>query len=56
MLYRTLKRVIERGYVEGMAQKLDVFLTANKITSEEYKELSELMSLIAAEKESAPRV
>lgn len=48
MLYRTLKRMIERGQVEEMAQKLDIFFAADKITSEEYKELSELMAVAAA--------
>lgn len=39
MLYRTLKRMIERGQVEGMVEKLDVFYAANKITGEQYAEL-----------------
>ena len=32
MLYRTLKRMIERGNVEGMEEKLDIFFAADKIT------------------------
>lgn len=39
MLYRTLKRMIERGNVEGMAEKLDIFYAADKLTLEEYTEL-----------------
>ena len=39
MLYRTLKRMIERGQIEGMEEKLDIFLAANKVTAEEYTEL-----------------
>lgn len=39
MLYRTLKRMIERGHVEGMAEKLDIFYAADKITGEQYTEL-----------------
>lgn len=39
MLYRTLKRMIERGNTEGMADKLDVFYAADKITQEQYNEL-----------------
>ena len=39
MLYRTLKRMIERGNVEGMAEKLDIFFAADKITEAEYTEL-----------------
>lgn len=44
MLYRTLKRMIERGNTEGMADKLDVFYAADKITKEEY---TELMGMLA---------
>ena len=39
MLYRTLKRMIERGNTEGMIDKLDVFYAADKITREQYDEL-----------------
>ena len=43
MLYRTLKRMIEKGYIVDMDEKLDVFYAANKITLEEYKELTNLL-------------
>ena len=43
MLYRTLKRMIERGNTEGMAEKLDIFYAANKLTQEQYKELTALL-------------
>ena len=43
MLYRTLKRMIERGQVEGMEEKLDIFFAANKITEIEYIELSAML-------------
>lgn len=39
MLYRTLKRMIERNQIEGMSEKLDIFFAANKITEDEYLEL-----------------
>lgn len=39
MLYRTLKRMIERGQTEGLEAKLDIFYAANKITEAEYSEL-----------------
>ena len=39
MLYRTLKRMIERGQIDGMVEKLDVFYAADKITGEQYAEL-----------------
>lgn len=43
MLFRTLKRMIERGQTEGMAEKLDIFLKANKITEAEYAELTAML-------------
>ena len=39
MLYRTLKRMIERGQTQGMETKLDIFFAADKLTEEEYTEL-----------------
>lgn len=44
MLYRTLKRLIERGQTTGLAGKLDVFYATNRITETEYKELTELLA------------
>jgi hypothetical protein len=44
MLYRTLKRMIERGQIDGMAEKLDIFFAANKITLDEYNELISLLN------------
>ena len=41
MLYRTCKRMIERGNLEGMSTKLDVFYAASKLTDDEYKLLAE---------------
>ena len=43
MLYRTLKRLIERGQTSGMEVKLDVFYAASKITEAEYTELVGLL-------------
>lgn len=43
MLYRTLKRMIERGNTAGMAEKLDIFYAADKITEAEYTELVRLL-------------
>jgi hypothetical protein len=43
MLYRTLKRMIERGQIDGMEEKLDIFLAANKISVEQYTELVGLL-------------
>lgn len=39
MLYRTLKRMIERGQTTGMEEKLDIFFAAGKLTEAEYSEL-----------------
>ena len=44
MLYRTLKRMLERGQSEGMAEKLDVFYGGDKITLAEYEELLALLA------------
>lgn len=39
MLYRTLKRMIERGQTDGLEEKIDIFFAANKLTGREYEEL-----------------
>ena len=44
MLYRTLKRMIERGQTEGLEEKLDIFFAAGKLTQAEY---TELMAMLA---------
>lgn len=43
MLYRTLKRMIERGQTDGMETKLDIFFAADKLTEAEYTELIGLL-------------
>ena len=43
MLYRTLKRMIERGQTSGMEEKLDIFFAANKLTESEYTELISML-------------
>ena len=43
VLYRTLKRAIEKGQTDGMEEKLDVFYAADKISKEEYDELMALL-------------
>ncbi len=40
MLYRILKRMIERRQTDGMEEKLDVFYAAGKLSREEYEELA----------------
>lgn len=44
MLYRTLKRMIERGNTTGMAEKLDIFFAADKLTQAEYEELTGMLA------------
>lgn len=39
MLYRTLKRMIERGQTDGLEEKIDIFFAAGKLTETEYTEL-----------------
>ena len=39
MLYRTLKRVIEKGNTIGIEEKLDIFFAAGKLTEKQYTEL-----------------
>ncbi len=48
MLYRTLKRMIERGQTAGMETKLDVFYAADKITEAEYTELVAMLTAAQA--------
>lgn len=43
MLYRTLKRMIERGQTDGMSEKLDIFFAANKLTEAQYTELTGML-------------
>ena len=50
-LYNTCKRMIERGQTAGMAKKLDIFYAANKLTDEQYAELTEMLK----EKDSAEK-
>ena len=44
MLYRTLKRLIERGMTAGMAEKLDSFFAADKLSEAEYTELTGMLT------------
>ena len=44
MLYRTLKRMIERGQTEGMEEKIDIFFAAGKLTEVEYTELMDMLN------------
>lgn len=43
MLYRTIKRMIERGQTEGLEEKIDIFFAAGKLTEAEYNDLMEML-------------
>lgn len=43
MTYQLCKQLIENGKTVGLQGKLDVFLLANRLTDEEYQELSEVL-------------
>lgn len=43
MLYKVLKRLIERGATDGLAEKVDIFYAAGKITDDQYSELSAML-------------
>lgn len=53
MIYRLLKRMITTGNYEkeDMQNKLDVFFAVNRITEEQYLELTELINSKSAEVE-----
>lgn len=44
MLYRTLKRLIERGRTDALAEKIDVFYALGKLTDKEYNELIKMLN------------
>lgn len=43
MLYRTIKRLIEKGNTEGLEEKVDIFFATGKLTEAEYNELMEML-------------
>lgn len=43
MIYRILKNMILRGNTEGIEERIDVFYAANKLTTDEYNELMDLL-------------
>lgn len=43
MLYRTIRRLIQRGSTAGLEEKIDIFFAADKLTAEEYRELLALL-------------
>ena len=43
MLFRTLKRMIEKNQTYGLADKIDIFFAAGKLTESEYNTLTEML-------------
>lgn len=43
-VYRTCKRMIRRGTIDGLAEKIDIFYAAGKLTDEHYTELTGLLA------------
>ena len=52
MLYRTLKRMIERGQLDGMDSKLDIFFVANRLTQAEYLELTAMLGRLRGDEQA----
>ena len=44
VLYRTCLRMIERGSTDGLAEKIDVFYAAGKLTEKHYTELTGMVN------------
>ena len=42
-LYNILKRLVENGYIESLQEKLDVFFAMDRVTREQYEELTEMI-------------
>jgi len=43
-VFNLCKLLIEKGRTEGLIDKMDVYLAADRLTTEEYNELLALMS------------
>lgn len=44
MLYKLIKRMIDRGNTTGLSEKLTVFYNAGKLTKAEYEKLMDLLN------------
>jgi len=40
MLYNTIKQFIALGRIQGLAEKVDIFYAAGKLSGEQYAELT----------------
>ena len=43
-VYNLCKLLIDRGRMEGLQEKMDVYLAADRLTPEEYSALSETLT------------
>lgn len=43
-VYNLCKLLMDRGRTEGLQEKMDVYLAADRLTPEEYSALSEMMT------------
>lgn len=43
-VFNLCKKLIEKGRIEGLQEKLDVYLACDRLTTEEYEELVKLMN------------
>ena len=48
-VYNLCKLLMDRGRTEGLQEKMDVYLAADRLTPEEYSALSEKLTAAAAE-------
>lgn len=51
MLYRICKRMIDRGQTAGLAEKLDIFFAADRLTADQYQELTQLLAQLLAQQD-----
>jgi hypothetical protein len=43
MLFKVLKRMIEKGNIDGLTEKIDIFYAVGKLTEEEYNQLTDML-------------
>lgn len=42
-VFNLCKKLIEKGKIEGLQEKMDVYLACDRLTVEEYRELSKML-------------
>lgn len=43
MLFKLIERMIMRGNTEGLAEKIDIFFAAGKLSRDEYESLAAML-------------